>query len=67
MIAKDLKESGFNILELPLADRIRVLRTRKKYLVILEDKIHLVNDLERLSTRLDRFDSRIAEVYKLNN
>lgn len=65
MIAKDLRE--LDILELPLADRIRVFKTRKKYLVILEDRIHLVNDLERLSTRLDRFDSRIAEVYELNN
>lgn len=65
MIAKDLRE--LDILELPLADRIRVFKTRKKYLVILEDRIHLVNDLERLSTRLDRFDSRTVEVYELNN
>lgn len=65
MIAKDLRE--LNVLELPLADRLRVFRTRKKYLVLMEDKVHLVNDLERLSTRLDRFDSRIAEVYELNN
>ena len=64
MIAKDLRE--LNILELPLADRIRVFKTRKKYLVVMEDTIHLVNDLERLSKRLDRFDSRIAEVYELN-
>lgn len=65
MIAKDLRE--LDILELPLADRLRVFRTRKKYLVLMEDKVHLVNDLERLSTRLDRFDSRTVEVYELNN
>lgn len=65
MIAKDLRE--LNVLELPLADRLRVFRTRKKYLVLMEDKVHLVNDLERLSTRLDRFDSRTVEVYELNN
>jgi hypothetical protein len=65
MIAKQLTQ--FDILELPLKDRIRIFRTRKKFMVKVEDKIHLVNDLDRLSSRIDLYDSRIAEVYMLNN
>lgn len=63
MIAKDIRELKF--LELSLQDRLRVFRTRKKYLVLMEDKVHLVNDLDRLSMRIDRYDSKIAEVYKI--
>lgn len=63
IIAKDIRELKF--LELSLQDRLRVFRTRKKYLVLMEDKVHLVNDLDRLSMRIDRYDSKIAEVYKI--
>lgn len=60
-------ESQLNRANLNIRQALRIARTRKKYAVLQGDKLHLVNDLERLVfDTLRAEDLYDVEVYQIN-
>lgn len=60
-------ESQLNRANLNIRQALRIARTRKKYAVLQGDKLHLVNDLERLVfDTLRTEDLYDVEVYQIN-
>lgn len=53
--------------EMTVKDRLRLMKTRKRFAVFVDDKLHLVDDLERLFfDRLRAENIYNALVYQLN-
>lgn len=53
--------------EMTIKDRLRLMKTRKRFAVFVDDKMHLVDDLERLFfDRLRSSNIYDAVVYQLS-
>lgn len=63
MIIKDIRDLDYS--DLDLNSRIRILKSRKKYAVLTSERLHLVDDIERLSQRVDKYDYNV-QVYEIN-
>lgn len=53
--------------EMTIKDRLRLMKTRKRFAVFVDDKLHLVDDLERLFfDRLRSSNVYEAVIYQLS-
>lgn len=61
-----LDAQQLNSQEMTMKDRLRVMKTRKHFAVFVDDKLHLVDDLERLFfDRLRSSNVYDAVIYQL--